>query len=167
MIDVFGNANRRKTLLISATAAIAIICSAAAAVAGGSLEPGTSYKIGWASDKSNYLSFVDEPLAKGMEVAHGGWSHNVAGISDSLGELPYIAAIAYKSSDEMPGLWVDAFSETPTVAVAIKALYDEFRDTGEIGDISLEEFVRVANPNVTIVGPNELERFLAAKSPCD
>ncbi|MFU0504785.1 ABC transporter substrate-binding protein [Pseudaminobacter sp. NGMCC 1.201702] len=69
MIDVFGNANRRKTLLISATAAIAIICSAAAAVAGGSLEPGTSYKIGWASDKSNYLSFVDEPLAKGMEVA--------------------------------------------------------------------------------------------------
>ena len=28
-----------------------------------------TYKIGWASDKSNYLSFVDEPLAKGMEVA--------------------------------------------------------------------------------------------------
>lgn len=119
---------------------------------------------------SSNLSMEDAKnllVAKGMEVAHGGWSHNVAGISDSLGELPYIAAIAYKSSDEMPGLWVDAFSETPTVAVAIKALYDEFRDTGEIGDISLEEFVRVANPNVTIVGPGELERFLAAKSPCD
>lgn len=33
------------------------------------LDANATYKIGWASDKSNYLSFVDEPLAKGMEVA--------------------------------------------------------------------------------------------------
>ena len=33
------------------------------------LKAGTVYKIGWAADLSNYLSFVDGPLAKGMEVA--------------------------------------------------------------------------------------------------
>ena len=41
----------------------------AAAPAWAQLEAGTTYKIGWASDTSNYLSFVDEPLAKGMQVA--------------------------------------------------------------------------------------------------
>ena len=40
-----------------------------ATVAVAELEAGTIYKIGWASDMSNYLSFVDEPLAKGMQVA--------------------------------------------------------------------------------------------------
>ncbi len=33
------------------------------------LEAGSVYKIGWAADLSNYLSFVDGPLAKGMAVA--------------------------------------------------------------------------------------------------
>jgi len=105
--------------------------------------------------------------AQGLEVAHGGWSQGMVGASDSLGELPYVAAIAYKSSDEMPGLWVDAFAEAPSAAVAIKALYDEFKETGEIAELTLEEFVRVASPNVTIVSPGDLERFLDAKSPCD
>lgn len=58
------NGGRRKALSASA-AIVALCCSAGAGLA---LEAGT-YKIGWASDKSNYLSFVDEPLAKGMEVA--------------------------------------------------------------------------------------------------
>jgi branched-chain amino acid transport system substrate-binding protein len=52
----------------AAAAAVALgLFAATAAVA--ELEAGTTYKIGWASDMSNYLSFVDEPLAKGMQVA--------------------------------------------------------------------------------------------------
>lgn len=45
--------------------------AAATAMMAGSLAAHAedTFKIGWASDKSNYLSFVDEPLAKGMEVA--------------------------------------------------------------------------------------------------
>lgn len=46
-----------------------VMAGAFAAYAEGGLDANTTYKIGWASDKSNYLSFVDEPLAKGMEVA--------------------------------------------------------------------------------------------------
>ena len=33
------------------------------------LKAGTVYKIGWASDLTNYLSFVDAPLAQGVQVA--------------------------------------------------------------------------------------------------
>ena len=56
----------RKILLLTAVAT-AVLCAPVSAWA--ELKANTNYKIGWASDKSNYLSFVDEPLAKGMEIA--------------------------------------------------------------------------------------------------
>lgn len=59
------NIRTKSIALITATAALALWPLGAAA----ELKPGAVYKIGWASDKSNYLSFVDEPLAKGMEIA--------------------------------------------------------------------------------------------------
>jgi branched-chain amino acid transport system substrate-binding protein len=37
--------------------------------AGAGLTKGETYTIGWAADKTEYLSFVDEPVQKGMEVA--------------------------------------------------------------------------------------------------
>jgi len=55
----------KRIALMTAAAALMLWPLGAAA----ELKPGTVYKIGWASDKSNYLSFVDEPLAKGMEIA--------------------------------------------------------------------------------------------------
>lgn len=105
--------------------------------------------------------------SQGLDVRHGAWSPGSSGQGDSLGDLPYVAAIAYRSGDEMPGVWVDAFADPPTSAVAIKSLYDEFTRTGEIGEMSLEEFVRLANPNVAIVTPGELERYLCEKGNCE
>jgi branched-chain amino acid transport system substrate-binding protein len=67
-------------ILAIATASV-MLCSPLAAHA--ELKPGTVYKIGWASDKSNYLSFVDEPLAKGMEVAIGE-INNAGGIAGKV-----------------------------------------------------------------------------------
>lgn len=52
--------------MLTAGAALAL---AAAGTTQAELAAGSIYKIGWASDKSNYLSFVDEPLAKGMAAA--------------------------------------------------------------------------------------------------
>lgn len=57
----------RQLLRTTVATAGLIACTLASHAQG--LEAGTTYKIGWASDKSNYLSFVDEPLAKGMEIA--------------------------------------------------------------------------------------------------
>ena len=36
---------------------------------GEGLTKGGTYTIGWAADRTEYLSFVDEPVQKGMEVA--------------------------------------------------------------------------------------------------
>lgn len=103
---------------------------------------------------------------QGLEVAHGAWEDGSSTEADSLGQLPYIAAIAYKSGEEMPGIWVDVFGDPPSPAIALKAIYDEFRETGEVGDISFEEFVRLANPNIAILNPGDIERFLNQKGDC-
>ncbi len=104
---------------------------------------------------------------QGMDIRSGTWEDGSSANIDELGVLPYVAAISYKSGEEMPGLWVDVSAEAPTPATALKAIYDEFRETGEIGDISFEEFVRLANANITILSPTDIERFLNQKSDCD
>lgn len=103
---------------------------------------------------------------QGLKVIHGVWESTGSRASDGLGELPYIAAIAYKSSEDIPGIWVDAFEDQPSPATALKAIYDEFRETGEVGDISFEEFVRLANPNIAILHPTDIERFLDKHGDC-
>lgn len=105
-------------------------------------------------------------MDQGLEVVHGTWQEGGSASGDSLGQLPYIAAIAYKSGEEMPGIWVDVFADPPSPAIALKSIYDEFRETGEVGDISFEEFVRLANPNIAILNPGDIERFLNQKSDC-
>jgi hypothetical protein len=129
-------------------------------------DPATNLIIS-ASSKLGLEEAKESLAASGIQIGTGGWSESSHGTSDSLGELPYIGVVAYKSSDEMPGVWVDAFPDPPTPATVLKAIYDEFRETGEVGDMSFEEFVRLANPNVIIASPTDLERFLSDKNGCE
>ena len=79
----------------------------------------------------------------------------------------YISAVSYKSSESMPGVWVDAHRTQPTEVQVLRVMYDEFRETGELNEVSFEEFVRLSEPNVVIVPPYEIQRYLAKKSePC-
>lgn len=63
------NAKTRPIRRILMTAGLAALLGGTAWGVRAELEAGDSYKIGWAADRSNYLSFVDEPLHKGMLVA--------------------------------------------------------------------------------------------------
>lgn len=103
---------------------------------------------------------------RGMTVHLGRWSLEVEPELEPL-ELrnAYIGAVAYVSSEERPGVWVDVFPEMPTQVLVLRALYEEFRTTGELADVSFEEFVRLGKPNVAIVSPAEIATFLEAKEP--
>jgi hypothetical protein len=105
--------------------------------------------------------------SQGVRAGKGHWSDGVDRVSDSPADLPFIAAVAYKSRDDMPGLWVDASLDHPTHASVLKALYEEFQASGEIGSTTLEEFIRGAMPNVVILTPAEIEKYLNDKNPCD
>lgn len=102
---------------------------------------------------------------KGLDVYDGAWS--AEGLTDlgddCLGEA-HIAAVAYNSGEGRPGLWIDAYDSSPTPPQVLKAMYDEFRDTGETADVSFEEFVRLANANVVVVTPAQVKAFLQEKA---
>lgn len=98
--------------------------------------------------------------AAGLSVAEGRWIPDDA--PAATGDI-HVAAVAYRTDKPQPGLWVDAFPEAPTTVQAIEAMVDEFRRTGQMVDLPLEEFIRLAEPTVVILGPSELRGFAAAK----
>lgn len=99
----------------------------------------------------------------GFEVFDGMWtSVDPAELPCDTQEL-FVVAVAYRSAEARPGVWVDAFPQLPTTVQALRAMYEEFRSTGEVDDVSFEEFVRFASPNVVIVSPSDIRSYVDQK----
>jgi hypothetical protein len=101
---------------------------------------------------------------EGLTVFEGAFGDGFEDAFAPMASEATIVAVAYKSRETTPGVWVDAFPDPPTRTMAIRALYDEFRETGEIEEISFEEFVRLAEPNAVLVAPEEVQSFLREKA---
>lgn len=102
----------------------------------------------------------------GMEVFSGSWSLDAAGFTEGSGAC-FVAAVAYASEEQKPGLWIDAYAEKPELADVMRAMFDEFKANGEVPEeTSLEEFIRLANPNVVILSPEQLGNYMEAKADC-
>jgi hypothetical protein len=101
----------------------------------------------------------------GFNVFPGAWSesHGMNGIPG--GEM-FVAAVAYASRDAVPGLWMDAYPTQPTPQIVLRAMFDEFAKNDEIGNVSYEDFIRAAHPNVVILGPSEIETYIQLKEEC-
>ena len=95
----------------------------------------------------------------GIAAKRGAWSE---GSTDARHTL-WIAAVAYKSAENSPGLWVSTYQDKPTTGEVLALLYDEFRESGDVGELPLEEFLRLAEPNVVILSPDQLWEFAARK----
>lgn len=108
---------------------------------------------------------IKEKLEKaGMKIRPGYWAEGDEDVPEPAPAVPFIASVSYQATNHQPGVWVDAYESLPTVAQVLRAMYDEFTDTGELHDISFDEFVRLAHPNVVIVTPSELVSYVAAKN---
>ena len=105
-------------------------------------------------------SVAETLRAKGLGVVEGRWMPDDAPAAS--GEI-HVAAVAYRAEGTQPGLWVDAFPEAPTAVQAVRAMVEEFRDTGEMTDVAFEEFMRLAEPTVVILTPADLRGYAAAK----
>lgn len=103
----------------------------------------------------------------GIEVFEGTWLTPEDVLATSEPEAkPYIAAVSYRSNGDKAGVWVDAFPTMPTQVAVLRSMYDEFRATGEMDDIPFEEFSTLANANVVIVSPDEIDSYLRQKDEC-
>lgn len=100
----------------------------------------------------------------GFETHDGAWIPD-APVDAEPGQYvdAYVGAVAYESSEGKPGLWLDAYEALPTEVQVLKAMFEDFRSTGQLDEVSFEEFVRLANPNVVIVSPKDLRSFVDQK----
>lgn len=103
----------------------------------------------------------------GMKVSEGEWSPGGEGWEiNEVGCDLHVGAVAYNSKESKPGLWVDAFAEPRTHTQVLRAMFDELRENGELDEMSFEEFVRLANPNVVVLAPTDLTRFVEHQTDC-
>lgn len=79
----------------------------------------------------------------------------------SLDEV-YIAAVAYLSDEKQPGLWVDVTTDQPTPSAVMAKLLAEFHADGTLPDKDHDTFHKRARPNILILTPDQIQRFLAA-----
>ena len=100
-----------------------------------------------------------------LKVYEGEWALHDPGPTVEAHES-WVAAVAYRSREPMPGLWMDAYADQPTAAQVLKAMFDEFRENGEVGEVTFEEFVRMAEPNVQILSPSQVLDFAMQKDGC-
>ena len=102
---------------------------------------------------------------EGLEVRDGIWSEegNVELNDDPLATA-FVAAVSYHSNQSVPGVWVDAYPDQPNHVQVLRAMYEEFRQTGEVEDVTFEEFIRLSNPNVVVVSATELRSYLDSKA---
>lgn len=105
----------------------------------------------------------DELLAAGLSVDLGSWA-DCEPNSGSPNEAIFVAAVAYRSTESKPGLWVDIFAAKPTTSDVLNAFYQEMSTEGSGAPMSLDQFVRHADPNVVILEPDEIQAFLRKRS---
>jgi len=98
--------------------------------------------------------------AAGLTVREGEWSKQAEG---EVGVEYHVVAVAYRSKEQTPGLWMDVFTRPPTVMEVLRTMYEEFVETGEASSATFEQFLNSAQPNVVVLSPDELAAFAAAR----
>jgi hypothetical protein len=101
-----------------------------------------------------------------MEVFEGRWTAELfqeEPPSDPVGTI-YIAGISYRTEQGPPGLWLDAYPSLPTQVQVLRSMYDELIETGEMAEVSFEEFVRLSDANVIVASPSDLRSYLSQRA---
>ena len=96
-------------------------------------------------------------IAAGFTVLRGRWRQEGDPEEDSR---LWVAAVAYRSSEEKPGLWIDAFPYAPTPADVLSRMIEEFREDGTLHPSLAARFNEFGHPHVLILGPDEISAFL-------
>jgi len=102
---------------------------------------------------------LDEGLCmmKGTWVTEASLEHLAQLTSDT-----YIAAVSYETRNG-PGLWVDAFPAPPTEGGVLRSIFDEFVSEGLLDEGGFEQFIHEAKPQVRILDPDDIDRFIKQK----
>lgn len=96
---------------------------------------------------------------QGMLIGHGRWVPDPLAGELQVRESLFVAAVAYKSAEEKPGLWIHAYRGEPTVGDVVKAFYHEMSEEAGLTAVPLETFLAATEPHVLVLNPEQLEAF--------
>lgn len=117
-----------------------------------------AFGIGKEEDVVARLEAEGHCVARGLWVTEASLEH-LAQIANET----YVAAVAYETR-KGPGLWIDAYATPPTEGAVLRAIFEEFVSEGLIDERSFETFIAEARPQVRILDPEDLERFVKQKA---
>jgi len=102
--------------------------------------------------------------SEGLCVSKGVWvtEASIDHLAQARNET-YIAAVAYETK-KGPGLWIDAYATPPSEGTVLRAIFDEFVSEGILDERSFETFIADARPQVRILDPEDIERFIKQKA---
>ncbi|MFZ4507352.1 MAG: hypothetical protein ACOYON_06615 [Fimbriimonas sp.] len=101
--------------------------------------------------------------AAGCAVGSGRWLGDSEANSTEAEHEFHLVAIAYVAAGSSPGLWVEVFPDAVADEHAIRTMHQEFVDTGEIPDISFNQFLDVAKPTVVSLSHEQILEFRARR----
>jgi len=97
-----------------------------------------------------------ELTKQGFMVAHGRWLPDPLAGELQIEESLWVASVAYKSYEEKPGLWVNAYRGSPSVGDVLKDFYEEMIAETMLENVSLDSFIESVLPNVVVVSPDDM-----------
>lgn len=99
---------------------------------------------------------------QGLLVHEGRWTADPMSGEINVQEQIWVAAVAYKSTEEKPGLWVQGYRGNPSAGDVLKDFFEEMAGEADLTGVSLDDFSQAVNPNIVVLGPNELAAFADA-----
>lgn len=96
---------------------------------------------------------------QGLLFSSGRWLPDPLAGEIQIQEQLWVAAVAYKSYEEKPGLWVNAYRGSPSVGDVLRDFHQEMSQEAAMDHVSVDEMVQMISPNVVIFGPNDLANF--------
>lgn len=111
-----------------------------------------------------YAEASAELTKQGLLVAHGRWLPDPLAGEIQIEESIWVASVAYRSATEKPGLWVHGYRGEPSVGDVLRDFAAELSEEAGLTETPTEVFLAQADPNVVIVGPDELSSFAGRSS---
>lgn len=97
---------------------------------------------------------------EGLHVYEGLWS---IGDDFEMHELPYVGAVSYRANRDRTGVWVEAYPNAPTKARVLQDLFEEFKNSGDVGEMTYDQFESSIQASVVVLSPSQIETLLTNK----
>lgn len=94
----------------------------------------------------------------GFVVREGLWADSIEDLEHDE-RTPFVLAVAYKSENGAPGIWVDADHYERSHGEVLRRMFEEFVENGEVKETTFDEFVNAISANVVVLSPHEIESF--------